>query len=215
MAMRRLLALLTVAVGVMGAVPARAHSCATPVEIPIGEPATVAVGVAAEQSRVVGVDISLPAGFRLDRAEELFDWRATRTGSLLRYRGGTLDPYACDYFNLVGQADEQATLVFPMTVHGADGSVVEFTGEEADDPHPAQLVYAGFSPSGGESRGDRLSGATTGMLLAAAVTIGAAVVWRGRQAPRRPQPQSRPAQHKRSGAPKRSGAHKKSRTKRR
>lgn len=209
MAMRRFLALLTAAVGVIGVAPARAHSCATPVEIPVGESATVTVGVAAEQSPLVGVDISLPAGFRLERAEEEFDWRATRTESLLRYRGGSLAPYACTYFNLIGQAERQAKLVFPMTVHGADGSVVEFTAEDVNDTHPAQLVYAGFSaPSDGGSRGERLSGATAGMLFAAVVTIGAAALWRRRQTPRRPQPQARPAQHKRSSV-------KKSRTKRR
>lgn len=141
MAMRRLLALLTVAVGVTGSVPVRAHSCATPVEIPLGETVT----------------------------------------------------YACTYFNLVGSAQRQATLVFPMTVHGADGSAVEFTGENADDTHPAQLVYAGISPpSGGEGGG--LPGATAGMLPAAIATIGAATLWRRRQTPRHPPGPGRPTQ---------------------
>jgi hypothetical protein len=177
------------AVGVTGIVPARAHSCAGPVEIPVGEETTVTVGVAAEQSPVAGFDITVPDGFSLARAEDEFDWRATQTGSLLRYRGGTLPPYACMFLNLVGTADRQAKLVFPFTVHGTDGSAVEFTGEEADDRHPAQLVYAGFSPpTSRESRGEGLRGAFSGILVAALIGIGAFAVWQRRQAPRRAQP---------------------------
>jgi hypothetical protein len=193
-----------VAVGMTGIVPAGAHSCAGPVEIPVGEETTVTVGVAAEQSPVVGIDISMPAGFRFERAEDEFDWRATRTDSLLRYRGGTLPPYACIFFNLVGTAERQATLVFPITVHGEDGSVIEFTGERADGLHPAQLVYAGFSPAPrDEISGEGLPGAVAGGLVAAIIGISALALWRGRQTRRRP-PRPVPRTH-----------HKKSRSKRR
>lgn len=191
--MRSLLAgLAAVAFGVAGIAPVRAHSCAGPVEIPVGEETTVTIGVAAEQSEVVGVDITVPEGFRLLRAEDEFDWRPTRAGSLLRYGGGTLPPYACMFLNLVGTADRQAKLIFPFTVHGTDGSAVEFAGEEADARHPAQLVYAGFSPPApGESGGAGLPGAFTAVLLAALIGIGAFALWQRRQAPRRPPPPAR------------------------
>jgi len=194
--MRPLLALLAAAIGLAGMTPARAHSCAMPVEIPIGESTTVTVGVAAEQSPLVEVDITVPEGFVFERAEDEFDWRGTLTGSVVQYRGGTLAPYACTYFNLIGRVERQATLVFPMAVRGEDGSVIEFTSDKADDLHPAQLVYAGFSPpsnsgnSGGS--GDRFSGALAGVLVAVLIGVGAFTLSRRRGTARRgPQPAPR------------------------
>jgi len=194
--MRPLLALLAAAIGLAGMTPARAHSCAMPVEIPIGESTTVTVGVAAEQSPLVEVDITVPEGFVLERAEDEFDWHGTLTGSVVRYRGGTLAPYACTYFNLIGRVERQATLVFPMTIRGEDGSVIEFTSDKADDMHPAQLVYAGFSPppsSGGSGgSGNRFSGALAGVLVAVLIGVGAFTLSRRRGAARRaPQPAPR------------------------
>ncbi len=192
--MRALLALLAAAIGLGGMTPARAHSCSMPVEIPVGESTTVTVGVAAEQSTLVEVDITVPEGFVFERAEDEFDWRGTLTGSVVRYRGGTLAPYACTYFNLIGRAERQATLVFPMTIRGEDGSVIEFTSDKADDLHPAQLVYAGFSPpsNSGSSGGSGFSGALAGVLVAVLIGVGALILSRRREAASRaPQPAPR------------------------
>lgn len=182
--MRALLALLAAAIGLAGMTPARAHSCAMPVEIPVGESTTVTVGVAAEQSPLVEVDITVPEGFVFERAEDEFDWKGTLTGSVVQYRGGTLAPYACTYFNLIGRVERQTTLVFPMTIRGEDGSVIEFTGDQADDLHPAQLVYAGFSPpSNSESSGgSRFSGALAGVLVAVLIGVAALSLSRRRGA---------------------------------
>jgi hypothetical protein len=173
-----------------------------PVEIPIGESTTVTVGVAAEQSPLVEVDITVPDGFVVERAEDEFDWQGTLTGSVVRYRGGTLAPYACTYFNLIGRAERQATLVFPMAVRGEDGSVIEFTSDKADNLHPAQLVYAGFSPQPSSSggRGDRFSGALAGVLVAVLIGVGALTLSRRREAARRaprPAPRAGPRKTKR------------------
>jgi hypothetical protein len=178
-----LVAAVAVAVAVMGTGLAVAHSCSTPVEIPVGEATTIVVGVPAELQPVVGIDIFLPDGFRLDKAEDVGPWRVERAGSELRYRGGVLEPYACASFNLQGAAERQAQLAFPMTAHGEDGSKIEFTSEDPNDLHAAQLVYAGFSPptSSDDGGSSWLSGSTIGLAAAAAAIGGAFVLSRRQQ----------------------------------
>lgn len=192
--MRRLAAAVAAAVVVTGAEPAAAHSCSTPVEIPVGESTTIVVGVPAELQPVVGIDIVVPDGFRLDKAEDVGPWRVERAGSELRYRGGVLAPYACASFNLQGAAERQAQLAFPMTAHGEDGSKIEFTSEEPNDLHAAQLVYAGFSPPtrSDDSGTSWLSGSTIGLAAAVAAIGGAFVLSRRQQRGARPAP-SRPS----------------------
>jgi Uncharacterized protein conserved in bacteria len=201
---RRCLALVTVAVAVTGIPPAGAHACNTPAEIPVGETSTIIVGVPAEQNPVVAVDVAIPSGFRLDKAPDIGPWRVERSGSLLRYRGGELAPYACASFNLEGAAERQAALAFAVTVRSPDGSEVRFDGEQPDDPHAAQLVYAGFSPpttsdDGGSSL---LSGSTVGLAATVAVIGGAYLLSRRLQRPKpaksgTPAKPTRPARRRR------------------
>ncbi len=174
-AVRRYLASVTVAAAVIGISPAGAHACTTPNEIPVGEATTIVIGVPAEQSPVVAVDIAIPSGFRLDKAPDVGPWRVERSGSTLQYRGGVLSPYACASFNLEGAAERQATLAFVVTAHGEDGSVVKLTSEDPSDLHAAPLVYAGLaSPVASDEGGSGgLSASTIGLALTAAV-IGAA-----------------------------------------
>ncbi|MGH8972857.1 MAG: hypothetical protein ACRD0C_06590 [Acidimicrobiia bacterium] len=203
--MRRLAAAAIVAVTVLGTGSAGAHSCSTPAEIPVGEATTITVGVPAELQPVVGVDIDVPDGFRLDKAEGVGPWRLERAGSQLRYRGGVLDPYACAAFNLQGAAERQALLAFPMTVHGQDGSRVEYTSTDSGDIHSAQLVYAGFSPPSSSDGGGSgwLSGSTIGLAAAAAAIGGAFALSRRQQRRARPAPSRPTAKRKSSGTQRR------------
>src|SRR5688500_11258146 len=78
---RLILALLTIAAAFIGAArPAEAHICSFPVEVAIGEPVTLNVGVPAEAKPVTQVDIEIPDGFELG---ELFD----STGFVAERRG--------------------------------------------------------------------------------------------------------------------------------
>ncbi|MGH9039434.1 MAG: hypothetical protein ACRDZ3_04315 [Acidimicrobiia bacterium] len=175
--MRRLLVLVsfTIVVAASGIIPAEAHACATPVEIPVGEVTTIVVGVPAEIQPVVEVDVGIPDGFLLDEANDVGPWKVEHSGSTLRYRGGELAPYACASFQLQGTAERQAQLSFPVTTRAEDGSEVKFTAQEPDDPHAAQLVYAGFSPptSGDDGGSSWLSGSTIGVAVTVVVIAGA------------------------------------------
>jgi hypothetical protein len=195
----------TVAMAATGTAPAGAHSCSTPAEIPVGESTTITVGVPAEQQPVVGVDIVVPDGFRLDKAEGVGPWQLERAGSELRYRGGTLSPYACAVFTLQGAAERQAQLAFAMTAHGQDGSTLEFTSEEPGDPHAAQLVYAGFSPPATSEDGGSggVSGSTVGLVAAAAAIAGAFVLSRRQQRQARPVPRPKAGKRKSPGTQRR------------
>jgi hypothetical protein len=181
--LRRLAAATAVAAALLGAGPVAAHSCSTPAEIPVGESTTITVGVPAEAQPVVGIDITVPDGFRLDKAEGFGPWRLERDGNQLRYRGGELAPYACATFYLQGAAERQAQFAFPLTVHGRDGSQIQFTSEDPNDIHAAQLVYAGFSPPAAPADGgsDGLSGSAIGLGAATVAIAGAFLLSRRQQ----------------------------------
>jgi hypothetical protein len=210
---RRLVAAAVVAVAVLGADPAAAHSCSAPDEIPVGESTTITVGVPAEAQPVVGFDIAVPDGFRLDKADGFGPWRLERDGSQLRYRGGELAPYACATVHLQGAAERQAQLVFPLTVHGQDGSQIRFTSEDPNDLHAAHLVYAGFSPPTTpteDSGSGGLSGSAIGLAAAAVAIAGAFFLsrrqqGRARKAGARRPPPRRPAGKRPAGKRKAPG----------
>jgi hypothetical protein len=142
---------------------------------------------------VVAVDVALPGGFRLEKAADVGPWKVTQDGSTLRYRGGELPPYSCASFNLEGMAESQSKLAFSVTSRSQDGSEVRFDGTEADDPHAAQLVYAGFSPPALDEKGGSswLSGSTLAVVATVAV-VGAAYVFSRRGARLAPSRVKRP-----------------------
>ena len=127
---------------VLPADPAAAHFCAFPVSIKPGKSATVNVGVAAEDTSIVEVAITVPEGFRLDRALDVRRWTTTNDGTTVRFTGGPIDEYSCGFFSLVGTADSKGTLVFPLTVVDNKGTVFEYTSQRIGDPYAAQLVFA-------------------------------------------------------------------------
>lgn len=132
-----------VLVPLVGASPAGAHACALPVQAAVGEPATITVGITAESAAVTGVEVGIPAGFRLtDAAGD--GWDAAVQGDVVRFAGNRVEPFACGYVTIDGVAEQRAKLAFPLTLHTADGDTLAYNGTEPYREDGAQLVYAGL-----------------------------------------------------------------------
>ena len=102
------------------AAPASAHICPIAVEIPVGQPSTIDVGVTVEGATVPDVEITIPAGLRLDRVDPKAGWTFTRTGSTVRYRGGPIAPYTCEYFSLGVTAPARGAFGIPVVQRTAE-----------------------------------------------------------------------------------------------
>jgi hypothetical protein len=119
------------------------------VQIPVGQPSTVAVGVTVENATVTDVEVGLPAGLRLDRVDPKSGWTSTRAGSTVRYRGGTIHQFTCEYFSLGVTATTKGAFGIAVTQRTADGTVVARTVPDptsAQDQLLDQFVYAGVAP---------------------------------------------------------------------
>lgn len=126
--------------------PAAAHACAAPVEVPVGEPATVTVGITAESASVTSVTVEVPDGFRVsDAAGD--GWDVEVTGSTVLFGGSSVPPFGCGYVTVRGVAAREGVLVFPLVVETADDEVLRFEETEPFHPRGAQLVLAGVDVS--------------------------------------------------------------------
>ncbi|HEY5077151.1 MAG TPA: hypothetical protein VIJ48_06595 [Acidimicrobiia bacterium] len=161
--MRRL-AVLTLVTAVATAVtlgltaaPASAHICPIAVEIPVAQPSTIDVGVTVEGATIPDVEITIPAGLRLDRVDPKQGWTFTRTGtptgtpdgSTVRYRGGPIAPYTCEYFSLGVTAPTREAFGIPVVQRTADGKVWARSTPDASSAQSRvldQFVYAGEKP---------------------------------------------------------------------
>jgi hypothetical protein len=133
----------------VGIAPAAAHICPVPAEIPVGEPATIAVGVTVEDATIPDVTIAVPAGLSLDRVDAKPGWTAKRTGSTVRYRGGPIAAFACEYFSLGVTASNRGSFGIPVTLRDAAGKIVARTTPDANSASDRvldQFVYAGVKP---------------------------------------------------------------------
>ena len=135
--------------------PAAAHVCGLPVQSEVGQPVVLTVGVPVEATlpRLTGVDIGVPASFRVTGADPSGSWTAEITDDRIRYRGGAAVPGTCLFFIVRGVATSRETLSLPITLVLADGTSV--TSGDPDAPvelRPA-LLFAGTDPAGSASDG--------------------------------------------------------------
>jgi len=172
-------------------VPARpvgAHFCAFPVSIEPGRTQTVTVAAAAEETHLVDVVITVPDGFRLDRAVDTGAWTSAHDGATVHFTGGAIAPFECEFFSLVGVAERPATLLFPLTVTDDKGTVREYTSTELGQEYAAQLVHARPASDPGASgtpASESGSGPTAATLVAAIAAAAVAVAGIGTLAARR------------------------------
>jgi hypothetical protein len=111
------------------------------VEVVVGQPATVTVGVPAEGlTPVVAVDIAVPDGFTLDGFVPSGEWSAQREGEVLHVRGGRIVGGACGFLLVRGTATRSGTLRFAMTTHDEDGTVRHLDQADLFNPRAAMVV---------------------------------------------------------------------------
>ncbi len=134
---------------------AGAHPLVTDSVIPVGQPATVNLGVPGETpTPMVRVDITIPPGFRLEEAVPVQGWATSREGQSVTYRSSEgIAPGGFAIFALRGVAERKAILAFAMTTHAADGTTQEWS--DRGEFQLAPKAYAGYDevPGSGDQDG--------------------------------------------------------------
>jgi hypothetical protein len=156
---------------------ASAHICPIAVQILVGRPATIAVGVTVESAPVPDVEITIPAGLRLDRVDAKAGWTFERTGSTVRYRGGPIATYKCAYFSLGVTAPGRGSFGIAVVQRTAAGKVVARSTPNpanASDRILGQIVYAGVKPpsTGSSTRPSAVTIAGIALVVLGVVMVG-------------------------------------------
>jgi hypothetical protein len=168
-------AVATASVLAIGIPPAFAHICPIAAEIPVAHPGTIDVGVTVENATVTDVEITLPAGLQLNRVDPKPGWTVTRSGATVRYRGGSIAPFTCEYFSLGVTAPTAGSFGVTVIQRNASGVVV---ARSVPDPAVAQdrvldqFVYAGVKPPVPPST----SSGPSAVVIAGGVLVGLGVV---------------------------------------
>jgi hypothetical protein len=170
------------------AAPASAHICPIAVEIPVAQPSTIDVGVTVEGATIPDVEITIPAGLRLERVDPKEGWRVTRTGATVRYRGGPIAPYTCEYFSLGVISPARGAFGIPVVQRTANGKVWARSTPDASSAQSRildQFVYAGEKPPSNPGGSSSLSATTIAGIALVVLGIVSVVVlgvrtWRNR-----------------------------------
>ncbi len=159
----------------VGVATASAHICPIPAQIAVGQPSTIQVGVTVEGPTVPDVEVGIPSGLRLDRVDPKTGWTVTRSGSTVRYRGGPIPAYTCEYFSLGVTAPAPGSWGITVVQRDATGAIV---ANAVPDPASAQdraldqFVYAGVKPPSPPST----SSGPSGPIIAGIVLIAFGIV---------------------------------------
>ncbi|MGH9155636.1 MAG: hypothetical protein ACRD1K_07375 [Acidimicrobiales bacterium] len=167
--------------GLVPAAPAGAHACGRVLEVPVGEPTVVTLAVGSEADAITEVGAQVPNGFVVEAVIAHPAWQADRDGDTIRWRGGMVVPFACDYFSLRGTATEATRLVFPITTRTADGRTRELRSTNPGAEDAAQVVFAGISPREGAGTGSSVNPATIAGAAAVTVALIGAGLWASRR----------------------------------
>lgn len=155
---------------------ASAHGCATPVQVAVGTPVAVPVGVTAEATEVSGIDIELPPSFRVATVQAPPGWVPRVEGSTAQLRGGRVAPFGCGYVTLRGTFTEKGVVALPLVLHHADGTTTRLTGRNPQLADAAQLVYAGVQPPDPNEESSREFPTTAVVGIGVAVVVAAGLV---------------------------------------
>ncbi len=160
---------------VFGMATASAHICPIPAQIEVARSATIQVGVTVEGAVVPDVEIGIPTGLRLDRVDPKAGWTVTRSGSTVRYHGGPILAFTCEYFSLGVTAPSPGSWGIRVVQRNAAGAIVADAVPDPGSPQDRaldQFVYAGVKPPSPPST----SSGQSGPIIAGIVLVGFGLV---------------------------------------
>jgi hypothetical protein len=161
---------------------AAAHPGATVFTIQVGAPTSISIVVPADYGKVIDrVEITNAPGFQLEAGEPPPGWTVTRTGDTLVFSGGriTLDNEFA-VFAIRGVAPTKGRLLFPVTTHSPDGTVMRYDGG-VGTPNQGAIVYAGITPHVASQKGFPWIPLFGGIFLAVGVAGTGYLLWRRRR----------------------------------
>jgi hypothetical protein len=162
---------------------ASAHPGATVFTIQVGAPTSISVIVPADYGKAINeVDITDAPGFTLEAGEPPAGWHVAQVGNTLVFSGGEItlaDEFAV--FAVRGVARGKGELLFPVTTHSPDGSVMRYTGGVGTTDQGA-IVYAGVTPHVPSKKGFPWLTLLGGLALGIGVIGTAYLAWRRRVA---------------------------------
>ena len=155
--------------------PAGAHPGATVFKVTVGRTGPVFVLVPADYGRAIDrIDITTPPAFRLDGGVAPSGWQVARSAATLTFTGGVIQPNLFELLTINGAAIARGQLIFPITTHSPDGTVMRYAGGPgAKDV--GVVLYADVSPS---SFPWKTVGGAAVLALGAGGTL--TVIWRRR-----------------------------------
>ena len=181
---RSLVVVLLVGASLSVAGRAEAHICSTGVQIPVGQPASVALVITVEDQPIGDVEINLPAQLQVVGDVVAPDgWTVTTRGQTLRYRGGPFSPLTCPSFTITAQASEKGVFPVEYVQRDASGKIVARSALATNSqPAVAPVIYAGVKPSSGSAgSGPPLVIVAGVALIAIAVLLFGALLFRSRR----------------------------------
>jgi hypothetical protein len=127
--------------------PAGAHPGFTAFRIDVGVATSLFALVPADYGKPISqIDVDAPAGFVLADASAPAGWHLNRTASSVSFTGGPIAVYDSVLFTIKGTAQSSGMLLFPVTTHSPDGSVMRYTGGPGTRD-AALIVYSGSAPA--------------------------------------------------------------------
>jgi len=125
---------------------ASAHPGATVFTIQLGAPTSISILVPADYGKPIDeVDVTDAAGFDLLAGEPPPGWTLLRNANTLVFSGGPITPYGYAVFAIRGSTATKGELLFEVTTHSPDRSVMRYDGQPGTTNQGA-IVYAGMTP---------------------------------------------------------------------
>jgi hypothetical protein len=125
---------------------------------------------------MIGVDLVVPASFRIEHATPPKGWTATIAGQQVHYRGAGIATGGFALFSVRGTATVRGKLRFPVTTRAADGTAREWNDVPGQGVRPPPIMFAGVDPTVTSTSGSSLA-QWVGLALVAGGVVALAGWW--------------------------------------